>query len=264
MHWHPTDDDLVLRYYGEQDADTAARITAHLMTCETCAATSQQIEDVMALTAGVEVPEPNAGFEARMWSRIQPAIAATPSHWSSRSAVFLGALAASLVALVVAGYTWTRVARPVDHEIATSAASALPTTAAPSPRSTSGSDARERVLLAALNDHFAQTEVLLVELLNAPDSAQSELAFERSAADDLVATGRLYRQTARQTGDVRFVNVLEDLESVLVEVARGPEEIDRRDVDFLKTRIRDDALLLKVRAVNAEVRDRQQTLMSHQ
>lgn len=251
MDWHPTEDDLVLRYYGESDAITAARIDAHLKTCEACVTTWQEIGDVMDLASSTDVPEPNGGFEARIWSRVQPAIAATPGRWSSRSAVFLGAMAASLVALVVAGYTWTRVAPPAAEPDVATAASAP------------DGSGRERVLLAALSDHFAQTEVLLTELLNAPD-ATSEMDFERSAADDLVTTGRLYRQTARQNGDVEFVNVLEDLESVLVEVARGPEEIDQRDVNFLKTRIRDDALLVKVRAINAEVRDRQQLLMIHQ
>ena len=250
MDWHPTEDDLVLHYYGESDVDTRARIDAHVQSCEPCAATWRDLHEVLSLASSIDVPEPNDGFEARVWSRVQPAIAAAPRRWSSHSAVFLGALAASLVALVVAGYTWTRVApRAQEHEVAA-------TTPA------SDGSGRERVLLAALNDHFSQTEVLLVELLNAPDTT-SEMDFERSAADELVTTGRLYGQTARQNGDVRFVNVLEDLESVLVEVARGPEEIDQRDVNLLKTRIRDDALLVKVRAINAEVRDRQQMLLSH-
>ena len=82
----------------------------------------------------------------------------------------------------------------------------------------------------------------------------------RPDPDELVASGRLYRQTARQTGDLQVANVLEDLEGVLVEVAAAPDAVDRRNVDFLRARIEDDALLFKVRAVASDIRGRQTRL----
>ena len=117
-------------------------------------------------------------------------------------------------------------------------------------------------LLTALDEHFAQTEMLLVELKNAVNLKSAQREFERATADDLVASGRLYRATAQQTGDIQFVQLLDDLEGVLVEVARSPEPRDSEDFDFLRARIDDDDLLFKVRAVTAEVRVRQQTLMT--
>jgi hypothetical protein len=125
---------------------------------------------------------------------------------------------------------------------------------------TAPGDMRERVLLTALSDHFTQTEMLLVELLNAPD-APSDIAFERSAASDLVASGRLYRQTAAEDGDLQLAGMLDDLEGVLVEVARSPARMDPRDLGALRARISDDDLLFKVRAVRSDVRDRRRTLM---
>jgi hypothetical protein len=94
--------------------------------------------------------------------------------------------------------------------------------------------------------------------LNATSAEDANWAFQRSAADDLVASGRLYRQTARQTGELQLVNMLDDLEGVLVEVARAPDAVDPRDADFLRARIEDDALLFKVRAVATDIRGRQQ------
>ena len=79
---------------------------------------------------------------------------------------------------------------------------------------------------------------------------------ERVTADDLLAAGRLYRQTAEYTGHQALVRMLEDLEPVLVEVARGPDRIDDRDRQWLRHRIDDDNLLFKVRAVSNDVRGR--------
>jgi hypothetical protein len=172
--------------------------------------------------------------------------------WLSRRFAVGGALAAVLVAAAAAGYSWISVEPDADRIAATGTSA---------PDGDAALSARERVLLTALTDHFSQAELLLVELLNAPAEPVA-LDFERSAADDLVASGRLYRQTARQTGDVEFAQLLDDLEGVLVEVARSPEPLDREDFESLRARIDDDGLLFKVRAVTTEVRDRQQTLIA--
>jgi len=122
------------------------------------------------------------------------------------------------------------------------------------------SNGRERVLLTALDDHFARSEMLLVELLNSPATGGSEFTFERAAADDLVDSGRLYRMAAEQNGNLRLADMLEDLEAVLVEVARSPEQMDRREFSSLQARIEDDDLLFKVRAVAQQIHDRRNDL----
>jgi hypothetical protein len=43
---------------------------------------------------------------------------------------------------------------------------------------------------------------------------------------------------------------------VLVEVARGSDRMAERDRQWLRTRIEDDNLLFKVRAVNSDIRER--------
>src|SRR5262249_17515374 len=116
---------------------------------------------------------------------------------------------------------------------------------------------RERVLWSAAEDHLEQTEVLLVELMNSRSPNPEDFGFARLAADDLVASGRLYRQTAEQSGDLRLAGVLEDVESALVEVARSPERIGKKDYELLRARISGDNLLFKVRAVSNEIRERQ-------
>jgi hypothetical protein len=53
--------------------------------------------------------------------------------------------------------------------------------------------------------------------------------------------------------------VLDDVQTVLTEVARGPENPGKQDLAAIRSRIEDDDLLFKVRAVTNDIRDRQQT-----
>jgi len=257
VNWHPTEEDLVLHYFGESPSEERARVDDHLHVCPACTAIWQELTDTLGAVRAVQVPEPPPEFERVMWARISRELPRRPAQWIPRQFVLAGTLAAVLVAMVAIGYGWITRQRE-QAAAATASAESAPTTPA-----TSG-HARERVLLTALNDHFTQTEVLFTELLNSPPADGTELAFERTTADDLVASGRLYRQTARQNGDVQFAQLLDEVEGVLVEVARSPERVDRQDFESLRARIDDDGLLFKVRAVTAEVRDRQHTLMTLQ
>jgi hypothetical protein len=157
-------------------------------------------------------------------------------------------LVAAVVVVALAGRGWPTPSRPAP---------------APSPvvaRAAADPAGRERVLLTALGDHFQRSEMLLVEVMNTQAAAGQDLGFERQTADDLVESSRLYRQTAQQNGNVRLAQMLEDLESVLVEIARSPDRVDRQDVRSLRARIDQDDLLFKVRAVSKQIEDRQKSL----
>ncbi|HET9369227.1 MAG TPA: hypothetical protein VFO19_03240 [Vicinamibacterales bacterium] len=243
---HLSEDDLILRYYGETDADDTARTDAHLKACAICRDAWADLTETMKLVDAAPVPEPGPAFERVMWARVQQAL--PPKRmpfWSLRRLVPAAGLAATVVALVGLGWMWRSAIEPAGS---TGAAR------------TDAAAVRERVLLTALDGHFEQTEMLLVELMNAPGDDQTELAFERSAADDLVTSGRLYRATAEQNGDIRLVRVLEEIETVLVDVARSPQKIDPVDLQSLRGRIDDENLLFKVRAVTNEIRGRQQSM----
>jgi hypothetical protein len=169
-------------------------------------------------------------------------------------------MAAAVVLAVGIGYAWRASHDP--HAAATPATTTTASTSGPTVVRTSATDlkkTRERVLLAALSEHFQQTEVLLTEIMNSPDSGPSEVDF---GGRDLVASGRLYRVTAQENGDLQLARMLDDLEGVLVEVARGPEHVARKDFQSLRTRIGDQNLLFKVRAVSTQIQQRQKSLIS--
>ena len=248
MDWHPNEDDLILFFYEEGTLEDRAGISAHLTRCEACRGQYEELQESLALVTNADVPAPRFGFEQRIWQEVSRALPPPRVRWSVRQAGPMLAWAAVVTLIAHVGYNWT-----TDHSVTPSSAPAV--------RVATDADAlRERVLLGALDQHFDQTETLLVELLNAPEQTADALTYERATADDLVSSGRLYRETAYQTGQQQLASVLEDLESVLIEVARSADAIQPGEVEAWRTQIEDYGLLFKVRAVTQDIRGRQDRL----
>jgi len=254
MTTHPTEEELILHFYGESRSEEAG-VDAHLQACDECQAAWGALRETLQMVDDAAVPEPGPGFERAMWARVQKSLPASRSRGSFSTLLSfpsLAAAAALVVAVGIAGYVLRTSSVPSERPA---------TTASVTPARTAGDAAlrRERVLLTALNDHFQQSELLLVELTNAPDSG-GDLEFERQTADDLLDSSRVYRVSATQNGDTRLAAMLQDLESVLVEIARSPDKINRQDFNSLRARIDGDNLLFKVRAVSNQIHDRQRVL----
>jgi hypothetical protein len=243
--WHPGEDELVEHLIGDGDAAERRRIDAHLLTCADCRRVGDEITGALTLV-DTSVPEPPAGFERVMWARVQEGIArdAQASRWSWRHWVPAGSLAA--IALIGVSLA-TETAPPAEPAAGQTVATAVTTADA-------GTETLSRVLYTALDSHFQQTEMLLIELRNSSD--RDSLDYEQLTADELVSAGRLYRQTAEYAGRHRLVQMLDELEPLLVEVARGPERMAAPQRNWLRSKIDDDALLFRVRAAASDVRER--------
>jgi hypothetical protein len=249
---HPTDEDLILHYYGEMSAADRARLAEHLRTCQTCAATDARLRQTLDAVDDVPAPEPDAGVERVVWARLEPALTARrAARWQvwmwSPAHLSLAAGALLLVAgAFVAGRYW-----PGSHQPA----------GAPAPIGAAASEesARERILLVAVGDHLEQTQIVLVELVHADGRGLVNISAARAQAAELVADNRLYRQTATTAGQAAIASVLEDLERALIEVARSPSEIPRRDLDAILRGIETQELLFKLRVVGEQVRQREES-----
>lgn len=273
MSRHLTDEDLVLHFYGEAPAEQESIVDEHLESCAECQTLWHEITGTLKLVDAARVPEPAGDFEQTMWARVQAALPAPgmpgindvdpivtsideyrARRFSRRMVVRFVVPAVAVAAAVLLAVFVGRDGFPGSRPAVTpGTAPAAAAKAAADPRGS------ERVLLTALDEHFQRSETLLVEVMNGGPAAQ-EIAFERQAADELLDSSRVYRVLAQQGGKVRLADMLEELESVLVEIARSPEKVDRTDFRSLRARIEDDNLLFKVRVVSQQIQDRQRSL----
>ena len=245
---HPSEDDLVLLFYGDIDPTEEKALTAHVDACAVCQPLWQEIRITLRAVDAAAVPEPPADFERVMWARVQreldDIVIPSAPWYVVRRWLPAGAMAAIVVALLVANRSWSGPAGEATAPVTADAAASQP----------------ERALLVAMDDHLERSELLLVEVMNAPADNVLRPGFERGTADDLLWSGRLYRQTATHTGNVHLAAMLEDLEAVLVEIARSPRALRAQDMTALRTRIEEDDLIFKVRVVTDEIRERQKTI----
>ncbi|HXT70660.1 MAG TPA: hypothetical protein VN700_12940 [Vicinamibacterales bacterium] len=244
---HPTEDELIQHLCGEDGPRDRERIQDHLASCAECQVACAEITGALTLV-NESVPEPPDGFERIVWAHVQQQIAVlpVPSRWTWRSLVPAGAVAALAVAgIAIASRPAMTPKADVDVALAEPSAPALPGGQA---------STRDLVLYTALDNHFRQTEMLLVEVRNASD--RDSLDYERMSAQELITAGRLYRMTAEDGGHPRLVQMLDELEPVLVEVARGQGRPSKNDRAWFRARIDEDALLFKVRAATNDIRER--------
>lgn len=244
---HPTDDDLVLHYYGELYGADEAGTARHVASCAECHERFRRLQRVLAAVdeRAVAMPEPPAHFERTVWARLQPNLVPGRPGWLSwflLSPVRL-AWVAGVVLLVAAAFMAGRLTPRSDGTVASNAAATV-----------GGDGLRERILLVDLGDHLEQSQMMLVELVSATGEDVKE---ERARAEQLVAANRLYRQTAVSTGDSAVADLLDELERILVDIAASSEQISSRDLENVRRRIESGSLLFKVRVVSSELRQRQ-------
>jgi hypothetical protein len=189
-------------------------------------------------------PERGEDDGARVWERLRPqlGLAAPPRVVPIRGrlwprAVSVAALAAALVLAFLLGRRFPDQPQPLSAEV------------------------RERVLVVAVGDHLERSQMVLVELVNAPTGEAMNVKAQRALADELVSANRLYRQAAARSGEPALTAVLEELERVLVEVAAGPDALTADDLAELQKRIESRGLLFRVRVIGSLVREREKELL---
>jgi hypothetical protein len=253
MNAHISDEDLLLDYYGEATPEQRAVMRAHVESCAECQALDRELRAVLALVDSEPLPEAPPGFEREMWARLEPVVRVRlkpdttkpdttkpDTTWSFELPRW--ALAACVAALAVGSFALGRV---------WDSPSPPPQTAVDDTRALS-----ERMLRSEVEDHLERSQRVLVELVNADDSAPVTLASDREQAADLVAAGRLYRRSVEEIGDAGTRDLLEDVERVLVEIANGPDVETSNDLSEIRTRISDQDLIFRLRVMTAAMRAR--------
>ena len=230
---HLNEEQLVLFYYGE--SPEAAGIESHLAECEACRGDYRALQLVLNTVDSVPVPERNPEYGSAVWQRIEQRLARRRRSYFGQWWIWAPAMAMIVLVAFFAG----RLTRRPDT-------------------TTANNQVRERILLVAVGDHLERSQMVLAELSNAPDGkGKLDISGERQMAAELLEDNRLYRQTARSTGDAGVASVLDDLERVLIEIAHSPSELSNDQLDDLRHEIESRGLLFKVQVLGSQVRERE-------
>ncbi|MDQ2945811.1 MAG: hypothetical protein M3Y27_07695 [Acidobacteriota bacterium] len=241
---HLNQEQLILFYYGE--SEEGASTGQHLTACAICRAEYQNLQLVLNTVESAPTPDRPADYGAQVWQRLAPQVRGHRSIASSISKLFQPRwwiLVPAAAMLLVTAFFVGRLSKP-PVQLTTASAGQI----------------RERVLLVAVGDHLDRSQMVLAELSNAPDGkGKIDISEEREQAEQLLDDNRLYRQTARSTGDNGVATVLDDLERVLLEIAHSPSTVSNQQLEQLQQEISDRGLLFKVRVMGSQARQREST-----
>lgn len=228
---HLNEEQLILHYYGEESANA----DEHLSACESCREAYQVLQRVLNSVDSLPVPERGADYEALVWQAVERRLERKKS-WGIRWWKPL-VVAVAMAALIVGAFLAGRQGRKPQQVAAVDGT------------------ARERVLLVAVGDHLERSQMILVELANAgaPKNGHLDITYEQRAAEDLLESNRLYRQTASSSGDEATAALLDDLERVLLEIAHSPSAVSEKQLDELRKQIEDRGILFKVKVFGSQV-----------
>jgi anti-sigma factor RsiW len=244
---HLTEEQLVTHYYHDGDAATAE---AHLATCEECRAQLATLRSVLALIDQLPIPEKNGAYGEEIWTRLRWKLGSERRR--SRVWATISAIAAGLALAFIGGMFWH--ARTQQTFPAVVAAKSTPSpTATAQTASNSSAVSRDRLLLVVVSDHLDSSERMLLELSNADAKHPLDVTSESRRAGELVASNRIYRQTATRRGETRIASLLSDLEPVLLELSHAGSTLSPDEIASLQRRIDSKGLLFKVRVVSAQV-----------
>ena len=257
---HPTKEALNDYVDGVLELDGRADVEQHLHECADCALVVAELQHIITEAASLPAlaPPPHA------WTELQARLNAPAAESGKREEGrgknnekrtwrFAPLWALATAALVVLAFLTGRV---VEQRHGRGASQQATAPVAQPANVTASAQVRERVLLLAVGDHLERSQMVLVELANAQTSGELDISAEQQSADDLIASNRLYRQTAVDMGQANVADLLDELERVLVEVARGPSQISMRQLAEIQQRIEAQGILFKVNIVGSEMRER--------
>ena len=241
---HPEESDLILHHYG--DAEDDAVITAHLTSCDKCRSEFEQIGATLDLVASQPVPHRGDNYGGEVWERLSHQLPERETRVGGPLSVRRRwAMAAAVAMMVISAFLAGRFSRLPDSP-------QQATGAIPEP-------VRERILLVAVGDHLERSQMMLVELLNTDGGTTVDMTSDRQRAEELVAAGRIYGQSAAMGGDTAMAAVLKELEAVLLEVAHSPDSLSHAELESIQNRIKDRGILLKIRLIGSQVREKEKT-----
>jgi hypothetical protein len=234
---HLTEDELIELFYAEG----ASAATTHLEGCRECSRKYAEFTRSMEEIRPVTVPQRSADYGELVWKTLRPRLIPyekKPSGWHGWAGWRAAAMTvgcAMLLAAFLGGRYWerntTKKANVTDHPQAT-----------------------QRVVLVVLGDHLDRTERLLVQVEHSQSPDTTENAQLQSEAQELLASNRLYRVSASNSGDAELAGALDRLEGVLAEIANNPN-LTAADLKRVRKDMNTKGILFEIRVLQARSQD---------
>lgn len=223
---HLEEEDLILHYYSEPGNDTREE---HLAMCPECRERWRALQLSLNSLNSLEVPEPAPDFEQRLAAKLTPQLGLRHRRQWLRWALPAFATAALAFAF------W--IGRTTHQPDGVTAIAYL---------------APDAALRAAALTQLERSQLILVEAANW-STANRGATLPRERAEDLLASSRLLRNSARARGQLQIAELLEEVERILLEITHSSPSVTPQEATALQARIQEQGLLFRVRSLAQQI-----------
>lgn len=243
---------------GELPDANRKEVDEHLHVCQRCRSDVSMLREFVEATVA-QAHQPSDERTLEYWNdfatAVEQRIAATERRgakspltlleeivsfvtlrWRSMLA-YSGAVAAIVLAIVVWRLTPSSTPQHTERVVEPSPQQSIPI-------ETTSHDQQ-------INDYFRKSRMLLVGISNMDVSERDpiDLSTERQVSRQLISEARSLRQ---RPIDVRSAQLINDLEKILIELANTDEREDIPNVEIIRSGIRHENLLFKIRMAEAQ------------
>ncbi|MFH0990481.1 MAG: zf-HC2 domain-containing protein [bacterium] len=256
---HRTVQNLLYDYLNDElSAPEAAQVRDHLARCNKCFGEQQIIKESIRLLQPKQV-KPSESLSETYWHNFAVEILhqvqsgakkenALKLWWESNRYWFLSrksyslSIAGGLALVILAVFLWP-LTRSVDPEVGNSIRLV--------------SESPDEQVNQELSDYFHKSKILLVGISNirSEDVGNIDLSVERDAARNLVRQARTFDH---KEVDARSRMLIKAMEKILIELANMEERDGLSDVELIRTGIREENMLFKIRMAETAAGARQE------
>lgn len=259
-------DDLVLFYYGELTQEQNEALREAMTKSTELRQDYAELCDFLDNDAPLEVPQPTDNLEQQIMAALYQQADAnarndviTPpkkfSLWQAAIEFFNLRLLATTLAMsfVVVGVfylgRWSSQVEKVPEyvEERSSESQAIPSDGEQLARQS------RRVLFSNVSSHIEKSNRLFRLVSNGNGDLAKQIESRRQTIEELVALNRLYRRVAQASGDRQLENVLQQMESILVELNHTSPQAQPDDLESLKQRVDDSDLIYRLKVTNKKL-----------
>lgn len=221
-----SDEDLILFYYGER---SKPGLREALAQSPKLAARLERLNADMSRLQPAPAEDPGPAYGEALWRRLQPQLHARPARsWKSLFSFGESPAFSTVLRFSLAGTTALLLVSLIAFRFGQLSSGTagddwqpLASSTAAGPAVTAALDSEHiDVLEAQLGQHLAATQHLLLASILDPGSAGEQ---RLQVTEQLLASNRVYRQSAQSLGAENVSRLLALLEPLLLELANNPE-----------------------------------------
>jgi hypothetical protein len=264
-----TKDDLILFYYQELGDVEGQQLNAAIAASGSL---KQQYQDVCELLGSIsknDVPAPSKDLNRKIMTNIAEHKARSQSVRPSKpqrqiglislvreklslllpSAQWGGVATASVAIAMVMFYMGRMSVEPTEMANQKSAIAA----GAGADQYAFDEKVSRRILLTNVSSHLETGQRLLTQVSNSDESSQIDLASRGQMIEEMIAFNRLYRRVAERSDDGTLVSVLEQMETVLLELYHTDEDGIDGNLKGIRSRLDDSDLIFKLKVTHKKL-----------